>query len=1032
MSLTGEWRKRIEHWRGGLQEMWYRRLGTVEMAGFVTCEQLTGAEAAAGEFAPMPVGTRWGGKWDYGWFRGEVVAPAPAEGRRVVLDFGGGGCEALVFVNGEAAGSVSDVRLPIVLADPARAGQAFSVLVEAYAGHGPRLCSVGPVPHGQPSIPEPPARQQTVAPTTFGIWEEDAYQLWLDMTCLLELRDGLHADSLRTAEIDQALRQATMRVDLELPHDEMPGSLAAGRDVLAPVLACTNGSTAPVMFAFGHAHLDVAWLWPLAETERKAARTLANQLALARQYPEYRFLHSQPHLFDMVKRRYPALYERVRQAVADGSVIAEGGMWVESDTNVPAGESLIRQFVHGKRFFRDEFGVDSVLMWLPDVFGYSGAMPQIMAGCGIKYFSTQKIFWTYKGGQTFPYNNFTWQGIDGSEVLVHLHNNYNSQMGPAAVIDRWRQRVQKDGIRSRLMPFGHGDGGGGPTRNHVEMARRQKDLEGSPLVRLDGPVEFFEDLEARGAGPRRYVGELYFQCHRGTYTSQAKTKRGNRKSELALREAELWSAIAAARAQRPFDADEMDDAWKKVLLNQFHDILPGSSIARVYAEAEALYDEVLASADRTAEDARAALTDDSHDMTVFNSLSWDRTAVVELPAGVGAAVDADGRNVCVQDVAGVTIAEVTVPSCGWTTLTPIDRPECCGGDCGPKLIASPDTLENELIRLTFNSRGEIESIFDKAAARELAAGPCNCFKMYKDVPASFDAWDLDINYMDQPVELPAEATVEVITAGPLLAVLRITRTLNQSAMTQTVTMRRNSRCVDFHTVIDWRERHKVLKVAFEVDYHADCALHEIQFGHIARPNHHSNRFDADRYEVSNHRWSALAERGRGFGVLNDCKYGLNVLGRSINLTLLRAAVAPDGQADLGRQEFTYSIYPWTGAFADCDVVREGYELNCPVTTAVGSASRHSVFAVDAPGVIVDTVKPAADRSGDVVVRLYESKATATRAVLSTTLHPATAALCDMLESPVEDVPVNDGHVALDFRPFEVKTLRLRIPGGSVG
>jgi len=1029
MALQGEWRKRIDDWRGKIKSLWYRPLGEIEIAGLVTQDQLTADEAAGRDFASMPVGTPWGGKWDYAWFSGEVVVPESGEGRCVALDFGAGGIEAMIFVDGKIVGSKSSVRMPIVLAENARAGQTFSVLAEAYAGHGPRRGAVGPVLDGEPAIPEPPEYQQCVEATTFGIWEEDAFGLWLDMTTLLELRDELHPDSLRLAEIDEALRNSTMAADLELPYGEMLQSIRDARDVLAPALACTNGSTAPEMFAFGHGHLDVAWLWPLAETERKAARTLSNQLALAERYPGYGFLHSQPHLFRMVKQRYPALYERVKQAVADGGVIAEGGMWVESDTNVPSGESLIRQFMHGKRYFREEFGVESVLMWLPDVFGYSGAMPQIMAGCGIKYFSTQKIFWAYKGGQPFPHNTFTWQGIDGSEVLVHLHNDYNSQMSPSAVITRWRERVQKDGISTRLMPFGWGDGGGGPTRQHLEFALRQKDLEGSPKVRLAGPIEFFEDLERRGAGDLRYVGELYFQCHRGTYTSQAKTKRGNRKSELALREAEMWSAVAA-RAGFAFPAYEMEIAWKQVLLNQFHDILPGSSIERVYVEAEAAYEEVLATADATAHSARQTLTDDSQALTVFNSLSWPRTALVELPPGVGAAVDAGGENVCVQDLAGVTLAEVTVPSCGWTTITPVDRPDCCGGDCGLKLIATPTLLENEVLRVTFDSRGQIESIYDKSAARELAAGPCNVMKMYKDVPVYHDAWDIDRNYMQQPVALDEEATIDVVSAGPLLAVLRITRKLHNSTMTQTVTMRRNSRSLDFHTVIDWQERHKILKVAFAVDYHADEAVHEIQFGQVKRPNHYSNQFDLDRYEVSNHKWSALAEAGRGFALMNDCKYGLNVLGKSMNLTLLKAAQAPDGNADRGRQEFTYSFLAWDGPLVASPVVREAYELNCPVTTAAGAAGTQSMFSLDAPTVVLDTVKPAEDASGDIVLRLYESQGTAARAALTVALPATKASLCDMLENRIEDTPLNDGRITLEFTPFEVKTVRLTVGGGQ--
>jgi len=1024
MALTAEWRKRIERWISALEGRFYLDPHPVEMSGLVTKNQLTAEEAAERDFRPMPPGSRWGGKWEYGWFKGRYVVPEAAAGRRVVFCFGGGG-EALIFVNGRAAGSSKRLRRPVTLTSQAKAGQEFDILVEAYAGHGPTRHGVGPVAWGQQSIPESPETQQEVQPSTAGVWAEDAYQLWLDVRTLLELRDSAEADSLRVAEIDEALRDFTVIVDLELPAEEVAATIRAGRERLRPLLECVNGSTAPTMFAFGHGHLDVAWLWPLAETERKAARTLANQLALAAEYPQYRFLHSQAHLLATVKRLYPALYQRVKAAVAKGNIIPEGGMWVEADTNITGGESLIRQFLHGKRFFRDEFGVDCELLWLPDVFGYSGALPQIMAGCGVRYFSTQKIFWTYKGGQTFPYNTFTWEGIDGTGVLAHMHNDYNSQTSPAHVIQRWRERVQKDGLSTRLMPFGWGDGGGGPDRDHVEFALRQKDLEGSPRVRLSGPVEYFKDLQRRGPGDLRYVGELYLQCHRGTYTSQARTKRGNRKCELALREAEMWSVGAAGALK--FPAAEMEDAWKKLLVNQFHDILPGSSITRVYEEAQADHADVLAAAERVIRSATSRLTDGTAEaMTVFNSLSWPRTALLELPEGFAGARDANGDALCVQGVGSRRIIEVNVPACGWTTIR-LSPGETAGPPpAGADVLAADRSLENELLRLRFDEFGRIVSIFDKVASRELAAGPCNELRMFKDVPGGFDAWDLDRTYACCPVELAEKARFEVLSAGTLTAGLRISRKLNNSEMTQTVTMRRGTRRVDFQTAIDWQERHKVLKVAFNVDYHANEAVHEIQFGHIRRPNHYSEPLDFHRYEVCNHKWSALVEANRGFAVLNDCKYGLNVLGGSINLTLLRSTLAPDPQADRGLQEFTYSFYCWDGPLFDSGVVRQAYELNCPVRAVAGSAGEKSLLSVDVPNVIVETVKPAEDGGGDVIVRLYECMRTATRCTLSTALAVKSAALTDMMEENPVDVPVNGGKVAMTFRPFEIKTLRLKI------
>ncbi|MHC5034589.1 MAG: glycoside hydrolase family 38 N-terminal domain-containing protein, partial [Planctomycetota bacterium] len=531
MGLNAEWRSRIETWRRALVTQLYRPLGGVAMEGLATTEQLTAEEASGGPFQPMSPGTQWGAKWEYGWFRGRAALPEEAAGRRIVLRLEVGG-ESIVYVNGRAAGARDGGHREITLSRSGVPGESYEILAEAYAGHGPRVCGGGPVPAGVETVPEPPPAQATVGETTFGIWEEDVYQLYIDLETLIRLRDSLDADSLRVAEIDGALRDFTVIVDLELPNDEMMETIRAGRERLRPLLECVNGSTAPLMFAFGHAHLDVAWLWPLAETERKAARTLSTQLALAEEYPEYRFLHSQAELYRMVRTRWPALYERVKEAVRAGRVIPEGSTWVEMDTNVTGGESLVRQFLYGKRFLRDEFGVETELLWLPDVFGYSGALPQVMRGCGVKYFSTAKIFWNYHGGDPFPHNTFTWEGIDGSRVLVHLCNDYNSQASPTEVIQRWRQRVQKDGISTRLLPFGWGDGGGGPTRDHLEFVRRQADLEGVPRVRMASPVDYFKDLEERGVPDVTYVGELYYQCHRGTYTSQARTKRGNRKCEL--------------------------------------------------------------------------------------------------------------------------------------------------------------------------------------------------------------------------------------------------------------------------------------------------------------------------------------------------------------------------------------------------------------------------------------------------------------------------------------------------------------------
>jgi len=1042
MSLTKEWRHRIMAWRHELSQHFYQPLGQVSLEAAFTKKQFRLEEALSQlSFEPVSPGTSWGAKWEYGWFKGELNVPDFAQGQMIALMLDVGRepkvvveirqeqmvpvviesvAEAAVYINGDYAGAVDNQHKVLFLTDSAEADQHFTVVFEAYAGHGPREWRSGPTPPDRETVPEPPETQCVVGQNHFGIWQEAAYQLAMDVETLWDVRESIAPESLRVLEIDEGLKDFTLIADFEAPREEMLVSLQKSRERLKPLLKKKNGDTTPEMVGFGHAHIDVAWLWHLAETERKCVRTFSTQLALMERYPEYKFLQSQPQLYHMVKEKYPDLYVKIQAAVERGQWIPEGAAWVEPDTNIPSGESLIRQFLHGKRFYQDEFDVDCELLWLPDVFGYSGALPQIMRGCGVKYFSTQKIFWAYHGGEPFPYNTFIWEGIDGSQVMAHFHNDYNSETKPSVVIQRWKDRVQKDGFSSRLFPFGWGDGGGGPTREHLEYARRQTNLEGVPKFRIDDPMAFFHEQEEAGWSDARYVGELYFQAHRGTYTSQARIKALNRRSEFALREAELWGAAAMVLCDFNFLYEEWDSDWKTVLLNHFHDVLPGSSIHRVYEEAEAQLSGVIESAEAIANAARQKLLKEKKGLTVFNSLSWERDAVVELPEGFEGLQSADGGSLPVQQSEGKTFVEVTAPSCGWRSYEP-GKPKTIENT----LKVDEHLLENNLVRVAFNEFGEIIHIFDKVNQRDLTAGTCNNLRMYQDIPSAFDAWDIDSMYRQRPVALPDNAAITVEAEGPLFARIVVKRKLNDSSMTQTITLRRDSRRMDFHTVIDWQERHKLLKVNFPVDIHAREALHEIQFGHLPRPTHRSREIDQDRYEVVNHKWTALAEGERGFAVLNDAKYGVDVLDNSINLTLLKSALAPDMTADRGVQEFTYAFYFWNEPFAMCDVVQQGYQLNVPVGAVMGDAGSKSLFKLDQPNIILETVKPAENpESSDLVLRLYESMGTKTRAKLTTSLPLKSTSQADMLENELEALAIKDGEIELEFRPFEVKTLRL--------
>ncbi|MBR5301682.1 MAG: alpha-mannosidase [Clostridia bacterium] len=1008
--MKPEWKDRVAHWMRVLEKEFYEPLGEIALEGFETMEMLSAKQAQQGNFAPMKPGTPWGPRWGYLWLRGDIVIPESAQGKRIAMDLRMGG-EATVFVDGEAFGTrrAEWVSVPHhyicdqLLTCDAEPGKRYRLLIEAYAGHGypgeeNNGCATGPVRPGD-CMPEPDEMlRRRMGVSTYGIWHESAYQLWLDVRTIMDLLESVDPDSLRAMKLEEALERFTLAVDFEQEREARLKDYRVARAVIAPALAAKNGSTAPRMAAIGNAHLDVCWLWPYRETQRKVARTFAQQIRLMDLYPDYKFIQSQPETYQICKELYPELYEKIKEKIRAGQWIADGSMWVEPDTNMTGGESLIRQIMHGKKFYKDEFGVDCKLLWLPDTFGYSAALPQILRGCGVEYLTTQKIFWTYNGSDPFPYHYFTWEGMDGSEVTSFLHMDYTSCTDAKTTNERWKNRVQKRNLDSFLLPFGYGDGGGGPCRDHIEFALRQKDLEGAPKVDFASPATFFEDMAKKGAPKNRYVGELYFQCHRGTYTSQAAIKRGNRKSELALREAEMWSAAAADKIAYP--AEKLDKAWKGVLLNQFHDILPGSSIARVYEEARKLYGEILCSAGEMADSAKAAIAAEGEGETYFNSLGWSRRALVKL--------------------ADESYGYAVLPPCGWSGEIDRTMPEY------PVLVCQTwdgAILGNGILTVELNHLGEIVNC--ELLGRRCMGAKGNELKLYKDVPRKFDAWDIDSMYVMQPVDMGVDARMEIIEQTAHRCALKVTRRFGKSVIEQEIALEAGATRIDFITRVNWQETHRLLKAAFGTGIHTDEAICEMQHGFVKRPTHRSRPYDADRFEVCSHRYTALCDENRGAAVLSESKYGVSALGDEIGLTLLRAATCPDLNADKGEHEFTYSYYVWDGPFISSGVVREGYELNVPVTKAAGAAGTHSMLSVDAPNVVIDTVKLAEDGSGDMIVRLYESKHAATQARLTFGFDAQRVWICDMLENPQERLVVVSRGVELTLRAFEVKTVRIK-------
>lgn len=1036
--MHSEWKDRVAHWMRTLKDDFYEPLGEITWEAFRTMEYLTPEDALKQTFEPVDPGYTWGKIWEYCWFKGSITLPEQAKGKRIVMDLKPDG-ESTLFVNGKSFGTyrASWVDEPHhyvednVLSFCAEGGEHFDLLMETYAGHyfpdaAGGGCATGPVLPGAYEDPAVEGKRRVLGKCTYGIWNEDAYQLYMDVDTLHRLLSTLDETSLRAAKIARALEQFTLIVDFEQPMEGRIRSYQEARKVLRPVMEAKNGSSAPVFYAIGNAHLDLAWLWPMAETYRKTERTFAAQLRLIEEYPEYKFIQSQPASYEMCKEHYPELFARIKEAIKGGQWIADGAMWVEPDTNMASGEALIRQLVHGKRYYKEEFDVDSRVLWLPDTFGYTAALPQILKGCGVDYLVTQKIFWSYNEGDQFPYHYFTWQGMDGSQVVSFLPTSYTYHTDPVEANRVWKNRTQLQDLDAFLLPYGYGDGGGGPARDYVEYAKRQEDLEGSVKVKMAGPMEFFEDMEEKGGPVNTYVGELYFSAHRGTYTSQAAVKKNNRRSELALREMELWSCLAMDHGFT-YDLGRADALWKQLLLHQFHDILPGSSIGRVYEEARKAHQGIIDGAQDMQAQALAALADQTAQdaVTVWNSLSFARKALVELPdTFAGGAQTPAGEAVPVQTAEGQVKALVSLPSCGAVSLLPAEKSDNQAALVSVEEVKDGYLLQNSQVKAVVSHKGELVSFVLKESGREFAAEPMNRFHLYKDVPRLFDAWDIDSNYIEQEVEALRDISVEVIEDG-LEGVLKVSGKISESSFVQYIRLAADSRRVEFDTEADWKELHRLLKVAFPVDVYTENGINEMQFGYVERPAHRSRLYDKDRFEVCNHKYSALCDGAHGAAVLNDCKYGISMNDNALELTLLRAAATPQMRADNEVHSFTYAFTAWEGSFADCDVVRQGYELNVKPAVTPGLVETFSAVSIDKENVILDTMKPAEDGSGDVILRLYEAKKAAVQTEVNLHFAAGKAYLCDMLENVREELPVEDGKISLPFRAFEVKTVRVQ-------
>src|SRR5712692_8710258 len=944
-------------------------------------EPVTFAEAVRGNYLPFHVGDGWGPPWRTTGFH--VLGRVPTEwiGKSVVavFDIGFHGntgftCEALAWRGGKPWRGVdpNHRRLPITSteADFYLEASAIPTAVVSGPAEAPSMIAL--------RDSEDPAfvfRQAELR-----IQDPSARKKALDFKVLHELAIALPDDERRT-EILEALSRFASSND--------------ARD-LEGVLARPSTSTHQIT-AVGHAHIDTAWLWPLRETRRKCARTFSTALALMDEYPDYRFACSQPAQYAWMKESFPTIFEGIRQKVAAGQWEPVGSMWVEADCNLPSGEALVRQFVHGKRFFMREFGVDTRDLWLPDVFGYPASLPQLIAESGGEYFLTQKLSWNDTNKPA--HHTFMWEGIDGTAIFTHFPpaDTYNGNFTAGEIVRSAEDFKDRESSSRSLYLYGWGDGGGGPEPDMIESAHRLRSIDGAPHVDLGRAADFFARAKQEAHNLTTWVGELYFELHRGTYTSQARTKRLNRRAEQALREAEIWSVGVG----QSYPADVFDSSWKRLLINQFHDILPGSSIDWVYEDAERELEAVIEIAGGITTSAQSRLAGSGNNLTVFNVNSHARREVVEI----------DGRPVLVD-----------APACGWASMT----------DSAPTQVQTVSVrgrvMENELLRVTWDERGLLTSIWDKEAGREALAPDAlgNALVLHDDNPKNWDAWDVDADYRKSFQLVTELASANVEMEGPLRAAVRFIRNFSSSKVAQRMVLDAGSRVLRFETEVDWHEEHKFFKVAFPVAVRSPRATYEIQFGHVERSTHVNTSWDQARFEVCAHRWGDLGEPGYGVALLNDCKYGYDIQGSVMRLSLLRAPTHPDPGADRGKHRFTYALMPHPGDFRDAGVIAAAEDLNNPLRVVRGGIStgqRRSLIEVDKPQVMVEAMKRAED-SDAVIVRLYEAWGGRCRARVRTSLPASHAFLCDLLERNRDEIEVRDGQLEVDLGPFKILTLKL--------
>lgn len=989
----------------------------------------------------IKTGEIWKGRDLYLWMQKEVDIPSNWENKTVVgiFDFGetgagnNSGFESLFYLNNKPYQGVDSNHKEVFLPKNIN-GTSVELIFRLWTG-----LEGGGIPREQ---------EHRINRAQLAWLDEKADDLFYNASVILETIGELDEYSPDKVHLTKILNNAFKLIDWAYPgNEEFYNSLHEASDYLNKEIDKIDKHSVVNVTCIGHTHIDVAWLWRLKHTREKCARSFSTVLRLMERYPEYIFLQTQPQLYEYVKNDYPELYEAIKQKVKDGNWEVDGGMWLEADCNIPSGESLVRQILVGSRFIKEEFNKDVEYLWLPDVFGYSWALPQILKKSGIDMFMTTKISWNQYN--RMPHDTFKWRGIDGSEILTHFITTpepwsqpgswfytYNGRLTPKTVKGVWDAYTDKGITNDLLVSYGFGDGGGGVNREMLEYRKRLDKMPGLPNVKTGKASEYFRCLKEKVEKTDEYVhtwdGELYLEYHRGTYTSQAYTKMMNRKLELLYRETEWLSTVACLTNNdwSLYANNEITKGWKTILRNQFHDIIPGSSITEVYEDAKREYKE----AEGIALDIQNKLEEiyinkDEHTWTIVNNSNWDRNESINIKCDEdGSFYDEDGNKLKYQRNKDEYTVEIKdIPALGYKRI--ILKIDDVQDDNNSVFEYCDGKISTPKYDIEWNEYGQLTSIYDKENKREvLAKGERgNVLQMFEDKPMAHEAWDIDIFYQEKMREVKDLQSVELIEDGNLKAVIRFKYKYMNTTISQDMIVYANSNRIDFKTNVDWREKKQLLKVAFLVDIRSTMATYDVQFGNVKRPTHWNTSWDRARFESVAQQWVDLSERNYGVSLLNNCKYGHDIKDNVIRLTLLKSATHPDPVQDQGEQNFTYSLLPHSGDFIDGNTVKHAYELNQPLKSIKGmlkSEVKKQLFKFNDTNILVDAIKKAEDEDM-IIIRFHDYSGSRQNVSIDSDYEITGWMETNLMEKPIENLR-NENSINVVVNPYEIKTLMIKM------